>query len=186
MTGYTPRTEWMKKPSPIPQVEERLAELEQVRRAAWDAMLKAQAMLQVRRPGTKKFQPYKEGEQVWLEGMNLKTLYPSAKLGPKLYGPFKVTKHFSNTVYELEIPQQWKIHNMFHANLLTPYKETELHGPNFSRPPPDLINGEEEYEVEKIIDMKQKGRGRKMLWLVNHSVQHGRRRGCPECQQLLT
>jgi hypothetical protein len=53
--GYTPRTEWMKKPSPIPQVEERLAELEQVRRAAWDAMLKAQAMLQVRRPGTKKF-----------------------------------------------------------------------------------------------------------------------------------
>jgi hypothetical protein len=64
--------------------------------------------------------------------MNLKTLYPSAKLGLKRYGPFKVTKHFSNTVYELEIPQQWKIHNMFHANLLMPYKETELHGPNFS------------------------------------------------------
>jgi hypothetical protein len=53
--GYNPRTEWMKKPSPIPQVEERLAKLEQVRKAAWDAMLKAQAMLRVKRPGTKKF-----------------------------------------------------------------------------------------------------------------------------------
>jgi hypothetical protein len=140
--------------------------LEQVRKAAWDAMLKAQAMLRIKRPGTKKFQPYEEGEQVWLEGTNLKTLYPSAKLGPKQYGPFKVTKRFSNTVYELGIPQQWKIHNVFHANLLMPYKEMELHGPNFSQPPPDLINGEEEYEVEKIIDMKQKGRGCKTHYLI--------------------
>jgi hypothetical protein len=61
-------------------------------------------------------------------------------------------------VYRVELPRQWKIHNVFHADLITPYKETELHGPNFTRPPPDLINGEEEYEVEKILDMKQKGR----------------------------
>ena len=55
---------------------------------------------------------------------------------------------------------------MFHANLITPYKETELHGPNFTRPPPDLVDGEEEYEVEKIIDMKQMGRRRKTYYLV--------------------
>jgi hypothetical protein len=141
-------------------------ELERTREAAKEAMQRAQAMLQIRRPRTKKFRPYKEGEQVWLEGMNLKTLYPSAKLGPKQYGPFKVMKHFSNTVYQIKIPQQWKIHNVFHANLLTPYKETELHRPNFSRPAPDLINGEEEYEVERIIDMKQKGKGRKTHYLI--------------------
>jgi hypothetical protein len=164
--GYTPRTEWMKKPSPVPQIEEQLKELEQVRKTAWDAMLKAQAMLRIKRPGTKKFRPYEEGEQVWLEGTNLKTLYPLAKLGPEWYGPYKVTKCFSNAIYKLGIPQQWKIHNVFHANLLTPYKETELHGPNFSQPPPDLIDGEEEYEVEKIIDMKQKGKGRKMHYLI--------------------
>ncbi len=29
-----------------------------------------------------------------------------------------------------------------------PYYETQTHGPNFTRPPPDLIDGEEEYEVE--------------------------------------
>jgi hypothetical protein len=55
---------------------------------------------------------------------------------------------------------------MFHANLLTPYKETELHGPNFTRPPLDLIDGEKEYKVERILDMKQKGRGRKTHYLI--------------------
>jgi hypothetical protein len=39
-------------------------------------------------------------------------------------------------------PKQWKIHNVFHADLITPYKETELHSPNFTRPPPDLVDGE--------------------------------------------
>jgi hypothetical protein len=129
-------------------------------------MIKAQTMLRIKRPGNKKFQPYKEGDQVWLEGTNLKTLYPSAKLGPKRYGPFRVLTQFSNAVYQLEIPRQWKIHNVFHANLLTPYKETELHGPNFTRLPPDLINREEEYEVERILDMKQKGKGCKTHYLI--------------------
>jgi hypothetical protein len=164
--GYTPRVEWIEKPGLVPQVEERLKELEQVRKTAWDAMIKAQTMLRMKKPGNKKFQPYKEGDQVWLEGTNLKTLYPSAKLGPKRYGPFRVLTRFSNAIYKLEIPQQWKIHNVFHANLLTPYKETELHGPNFTRLPPDLINGEEEYKVERILDMKQKGRGRKTHYLI--------------------
>jgi hypothetical protein len=130
--GYTPQVEWIEKPGPVPQVEEQLKELERVRKTAWDAMIKVQAMLKMKRPGNKKFQPYKEGNQVWLEGTNLKTLYPSAKLGSKRYGPFRVLTQFSNAVYQLEIPRQWKIHNVFHANLLTPYKETELHGPNFT------------------------------------------------------
>jgi hypothetical protein len=77
-----------------------------------------------------------------------------------------VVKQLSEAVYRLEIPQQWKIHNVFHANLLMPYKEMELHGPNFTRPPPDLINGEPEYEVEKILDAQPRGQGRKMHFLV--------------------
>jgi hypothetical protein len=32
-----------------------------------------------------------------------------------------------------------------------PYKETELHGPNETRPPPNLVKGQEEYEIEAII-----------------------------------
>ena len=42
-----------------------------------------------------------------------------------------------------------------------------MHGPNYLEPPPDLINGEEEYEVEAILDSRRSGRGRKLQYLVN-------------------
>jgi hypothetical protein len=55
---------------------------------------------------------------------------------------------------------------VFHVDLLTPYVETDFHSPNYTRPPPDLINGEEEYEVEKILKSRHYGRGRKVQYLV--------------------
>ena len=60
-----------------------------------------------------------------------------------------------------------KIHNVFHVNLLLPYKETEAYGPAYVKPPPDLIEGEEEYEIESIRDARRKGRGRKLQYLVH-------------------
>ena len=43
-----------------------------------------------------------------------------------------------------------------------PYKENETHGPNFPQPPPDLIEGEEEWEIEAILNHRKarNGRGR--------------------------
>jgi hypothetical protein len=140
--------------------------MEKLQEEARQAIQKAQEVMKMGNLGNKKFKPYWEGNQVWLDGTNLKTLYPSAKLGPKRYGPFKIMKQLSNAIYQLEIPRHWKIHNMFHANLLTPYKEMELHGPNFTRPPPDLVDREEEFEVEKILDAWPQGRGCKMHYLV--------------------
>ena len=55
---------------------------------------------------------------------------------------------------------------MFHIDLLTPYKETAFHGTNYTRPPPDLINDEEEYEVEQILDSRARGRKGKVQYLV--------------------
>ena len=43
-----------------------------------------------------------------------------------------------------------KIHNVFHIDLLLPYKETEAYRPAYARLPPDLIEGEEEYTMEYI------------------------------------
>jgi len=43
------------------------------------------------------------------------------------------------------------MHNMFHVDLLTLYHETDAHGANYSQLPPELIHGQEEYEVEEII-----------------------------------
>ena len=65
--------------------------------------------------------------------------------------------------YRVKIPDQWKIHLVFHATLLTEYKEMELHGPNFLKPPPEVVNNEEHYDVEAILDSKRQGRGTKYL-----------------------
>ena len=55
---------------------------------------------------------------------------------------------------------------MFHVDLLTPYRETEFHGPNYARPPPDLIGEEEQYEVEQVLDERNYGRCKKKQYLV--------------------
>jgi Chromo (CHRromatin Organisation MOdifier) domain len=61
---------------------------------------------------------------------------------------------------------QWSIHDIFHIDLLTPYCKTSFHGPNFTRPPPELINVEEEYEVENILDQWQFGRSWHKQYLI--------------------
>ena len=72
-------------------------------------------------------------------------------------------------VYQLTLPKQWKqkrIHDMFHTSLLTPYHETEAHRVNYPEPPPDIIEGEEEYKVERILDSKRIGRNKKLHYLI--------------------
>ena len=68
--------------------------------------------------------------------------------------------------YRLRLPTQWSIHDVFHTDLLTPYRETRTHGPNYLRPPPELVDGVEEFEVERILDSRRRGRGRKLQYLV--------------------
>ena len=93
---------------------------------------------------------WKEGQLVWLEGKNLPLPYRTAKLAPRRYGPFKIIKIVSPVAVQLKLPVQWNIHPVFHTSLITAYTETLSHGPNFTQPPPDLIDGEVEYKVEQI------------------------------------
>jgi hypothetical protein len=53
---------------------------------------------------------------------------------------------------------------VFHASLLTPYVETDEHGANYMRPPPDVIEGEEQYEVEAV--RAHRWRNRKLQYLI--------------------
>src|SRR6267154_2734165 len=48
----------------------------------------------------------------------------------------------------------------------TRYKETVEHGENFLEPPPDIIEGEEEWEVEQILAKRIFGRSKKLQFLV--------------------
>ena len=145
----------------LPAVEKRLDEIVKARN-------KASAAHKLARQTMKnwiqsKFTPFINGDKVWLEARNLRRNIVNPKFATKREGPFKITKVLSSLSYQLEIPKTWKIHLVFHASLLTPYKENNIHGPNYPQPPPDLINGEEEYEVE---------------WILKHQ-------GCPKHHQYL-
>ena len=143
----------------VPKLEERLKLLKVIRKVALAAITKAQEKWQ-KDTG---FKPYKLGEQVWLEGTHLHTTHPTRKLRPKHCGPFKVLRAIREVSYQLELPVQWKIHDVFHAKLLHPYVETEEYGINFQEPPPDLIEGEEKWEVKQILDEPKQGQTQQYL-----------------------
>ena len=135
---------------------------------------------------TRHFVPFKKEEKVWLEAKNLNLGIPYRKLKPKREGPFEIIKVLSPWTYQLRLPPTWKIHPVFHALLLSPYKQNETHGPSFSTPPPDMVKGEEEYEVEAIVGHKGKGIWRRYLikwkgypssentWQTERSLSHAR------------
>ena len=106
------------------------------------------------------------GDQVWLEGSHLKLPHQSTKLAPKRYRPFTIMKQINPVTYQLILPTTWQIHPVFHASLLSPYIETDAHGPNYSRPPPDVIGGEEFYEVEQIRGHQRHGCSRTLQYLI--------------------
>ena len=110
-----------------------------------------------------KFTPWKVGDKVWLETTNLHMNGPK-KLQMKRTGPFEIKEVISCTAFRLRIPSQWKIHPVFHASLLTSYKETLEHRLNFLQLPPDLIDGEEEYEVEVVLG--HRGRAGRCTFLI--------------------
>jgi hypothetical protein len=56
-----------------------------------------------------------------------------------------------------------KIPNVFHVDLLTPYHETRAYGKAHSQPPPELIDGQEEYVIKEIIADRLHRRKRQYL-----------------------
>jgi len=133
------------------------------------AQRRAQAIATINKVANKNAAPterFKVGDQVWLEASHLKLPYHTPKLAPRRQGPFRVSKIISPVAYQLTLPLSWGIHNVFHASLLLPYRETTAHGPNFERPPPDLIEDAEEYEVETIINHRHYGHRRQLQYLI--------------------
>ena len=110
-----------------------------------------------------KFTTWKVRDKVWLKTTNLHMNGPK-KLQMKWTSPFEVEEVISHMAFHLQIPSWWKIHPVFHTFLLMTYKETLEHGPNFLQLPPDLIDGEEEYDVEAVL--RYRGRSGHCTFLI--------------------
>ena len=80
-------------------------------------------------------------------------------------GPFTIMAKLGPVTYQLDLPKTWKIHNKFHLVLLIPVEENSVYRQHFKKPPPDLIHGEEEWEIEAIL--KHRTKRRKTEYLIH-------------------
>jgi hypothetical protein len=100
---------------------------------------------------------FEEGDLVFLNRKNIKTKRPNGKLDFKKLGPFRVNKVISDVNYQLELPDNSRIHPVFHVSLLEP-------APAGAQPETDQeIDEEPEYEVEKILQQRTGQQGLEYL-----------------------
>jgi len=165
MLGYEPQWNITDTQMDVPSVEERIALLQSARTNAISALEKAATVMKEYYDRKKSDTPELQvKDKVWLEGTNITPLRPMKKLAEKRYGPFEIIKQTGRGAYELKLPTSWKsIHPVFNKVLLTKFIEP-LPSQSKIQPPPEIINGEEEYKIEAILDYKMKGR--KRLYLV--------------------
>ena len=140
----------------FPAVEIKIEQLQKNREEALAAHELAHTRMIERRWSD--FTPFQKGEKVWLDSRNLKTLYHK-KMALKREGPFEITDVLGPLTYWLNLPETWKIHNVFHAYLLRRYRENEIYGANYEWPPAELDHeGQEVYNVEAILRHRKRGR----------------------------
>ena len=64
---------------------------------------------------------FKEGDYIWLAGKYIRISRPKKKLDYKNFGPFKVIRVINTQVYQLKLPDNQNIYNMFYVSLLEKY-----------------------------------------------------------------
>ena len=94
---------------------------------------------------------------------------PVRKLRKRFVGPFFVTKRIGPVAYELELPQTWKIHPIFHTSLLRPFRTSTWSTIEESAVDELELEDDRSYEVEKLLRWRwsgPSGRRRKKEFLV--------------------
>jgi hypothetical protein len=99
---------------------------------------------------------YKPGDKVYLDASDIQTNRPSKKLSHRHLGPFLIEKRVGNNAYRLRLPLSMKrLHPVFNVVKLTPASDDPIIGRKIPPPPlPEIVNGEEEWVVEEILDSK--------------------------------
>jgi hypothetical protein len=109
---------------------------------------------------------YKPGDKVYLDASDIRTNRPSKKLSHWHLWLFQVEKWVGNSAYRLRLPPSMKhLHPVFNVIKLMLAPADPIPRRCFPPPPlPEIIEGEEEWIVEEILDSKVMNR--KLRYLV--------------------
>ena len=109
---------------------------------------------------TRSIPPFQLGDKVLVNADNILQDWdkqrPTRKLDNDKLGPFEIIRVISDTSYELKLPPKLQINPVFHASKLEKYVEnpSKYKTRSYTRPEPELVNEQDEYEVESIIDKR--------------------------------
>jgi len=79
------------------------------------------------------------------------------KLDLKMFGPLVVKRKVGFRVYEVELPERWDIHPVFHVSLLELYREDPVGRPQKIIPTADIVDNEPSYVVAEVVDSRWYG-----------------------------
>jgi hypothetical protein len=99
---------------------------------------------------------YEPGDKVYLDASDIHTTRPSKKLSHRRLGPFPVEQRVGTNAYRLTLPPSMRrLHPVFNVVKLTSAPTDPIIGRRARPPPPpELVDGEEEYIVERILDSR--------------------------------
>ena len=100
---------------------------------------------------------YKVGDLVMLSTKDLKYQIVgrrTEKLTKRFVGLYKIKKVVSSNAVKLELPITIKIHLVVNVSRIRRYVD-QVEGQRKKQPAPVIIEGEEEWEVEKILNKRQ-------------------------------
>ena len=115
------------------------------------------------------------GDMVYLDSEDIQTTRPSKKLAHCRLGPYPVESRVGKNAYRLTLPFSMRsLHPVFNVVKLTPAPADPIHGRRRNLPPPpELVNDEEEYLVEEILNSRMfRGKLQYLVKWEGYGVEH--------------
>ncbi|XP_057673663.1 uncharacterized protein LOC130904729 [Corythoichthys intestinalis] len=148
----------------VPSVQAHLAECakiwDQARAALSQSSTRTQEQANCRRAPAP---AYKVGQKVWLSSRDLPLKTESRKLAPRVVGPYEIVKVVNPCAVRLKLPAALRVHPTFHVSQVKPVGVSPLSPPIPPPPPPLSIDGHPAFRVERLLDVRRRGRGLQYL-----------------------
>ena len=152
--GYHPVYTNRASPDQILDLPMRLQHIHEVQARCQLAIEKAQQVYKRYADRKRQDVSFAPGDRVWLESYNLSTDAPSKKLPAKRLGPYTILESVGPSSYRLDIPATWRVHNVFHAGLLSRTREDTIPGRVPTPEPKVQIRQQELWVIEKFVNSR--------------------------------